>query len=76
MAPIPQLPEEIFSSLPLVAQIYIRTLEERIRVLETQVQQQQIQIKQLEERVHHLESQLAKIWLPSDSRRRSNFLPN
>jgi transposase len=60
MTPIPKLPEEIFSSLPLVAQIYIRALEERVRVLEVQVQQQQAQIKQLEERVLDLENRLAK----------------
>ncbi len=39
MTPLPQLPEEIFSSLPVVAQIYIRALEERVRILEDQVKQ-------------------------------------
>lgn len=60
MTPLPQLPEEIFSSLPVVAQVYIRALEERVRVLEVQVGQQQTQIKQLEERVRDLENRLAK----------------
>jgi len=49
----PSLPDEIFASLPPVAQAYIRYLEDRVRQLEKQVQL-------LESRVSNLESQLAK----------------
>ncbi len=48
-----ELPEDIFASLPPIAQAYIRFLEERIRQLEEKN-------LQLEERVRDLENRLAK----------------
>lgn len=53
MSTIPQLPKEIFDSLPVAAQAYIRYLEETIRT-------QAIRIQQLEARVIELENRLNK----------------
>lgn len=49
--PIPQLPEDVFNSLPQAVQVYIRYLEDLVR-------QQQVQTQQLNERVLDLEKRL------------------
>lgn len=53
MSTIPQLPKEIFDSLDPVVQLYIRHLEETVRM-------QSVRIEQLEERVKELENRLNK----------------
>ena len=53
MSTIPSLPEEVFTSLPPVVQVYIRQLE-------ATVQEQATRIQKLEERVRDLENRLNK----------------
>ena len=55
-----QLPEDVFASLPPVAQAYIRFLEERIRQQEIQIRQLEEKNRLLEQRVSDLENRLAK----------------